>query len=74
VVEADVVGAGTEFGVRVFAKTWPLAMINATEIRSSDVAFDIAFIAALSFHANRIDPRNTFAASDFGAIAATLFL
>jgi hypothetical protein len=68
------VGALTGFGVRVFAKTQLLPIANATEIKSSDVAFDIAFIAALPFYSNRIDPRNTFAASDFGAIAATLFL
>jgi hypothetical protein len=72
-VEADAVGAGIGFGVRVFAQTWPLAIVNATEIRSSDVAFDIAFTAAPPFYSTE-SILKTLAASGFGAIAATLFL
>jgi hypothetical protein len=56
VVEADVVGARIGFGVRVFAKTWLLLIVNAAEIKSSDVAFDIACIAALPFYSDRINP------------------
>jgi hypothetical protein len=60
VVEADVVGVRIEFGARIFAKAWLPLIVNATEIKSSDVAFDIACSSPVLFGPHQSD---TFAAS-----------